>query len=174
VVKFDLPEVKFNPEIDEVPINPYRLKKIIEDVNLYNKDSRLWKQYEAGGEEIPMQYRGRNRYWLTVGEGQDAKYGPYTVVSLYDLDPQEKTLICKYKIVREATKTLTGKELEEVPLQTLAQAEKYVKAARLEAERQERMAKKDPKLTSEIKAHIPLMMAPDAARKRIDARLNPK
>jgi hypothetical protein len=167
---FGLKDVKFIPEIDEIPINPNRLKKIIEDCVEYNLASRQYKKYDSSGGEIPERYRGRNRYWLTAGEGHHELYGDYPIISLYDLDPEAldgRVLICKYRPERPAQKTTTGEELHAVPLQTLAQAEKQIRAAQLEAERQERMAKKDSKLVSEIKIKIPTMMAPTAARRRI-------
>lgn len=178
MVKFELPDRKIIPEVDEVPINPYRLKKVIEDCENYNKDSRLWKQYESDtGEEIPEKYRGRNRYWATPGEGNDDKVGTYTIISIYDLDPSAedgRILICKYRPERAAYRTSKGEEIDATPLQTMQQAEKHIRACQLDAERQERMAKKDPKLVSELKVHMPLMMAPDAARKRINARQTKK
>jgi hypothetical protein len=174
MVKFDLPERKFVPDVDEIGINPHRLKQIIEDAEAYNKDCRLWKKYESDtGEEIPEKYRGRNRYWITAGEGQNDKIGVYTVISVYDLDPSDpdgRVLIAKYRPERAAYRASNGNEIDATPLQTLAQAEKHLKACKLEAERQERMAKKDPKLTSSIKAHIPLLYSPNTARKVIDAR----
>jgi len=168
---FELPDVKFVPEIDEIPINPYRLKKIIADCEEYNSDCRLFKKFDSTGGEIPARYRGRNRYWLTAGEGHHKIYGLYTIISLYDLNPESpdgRILICRYRPERPAQKTTTGQELPAVPLQTLAQAEKAIKAAQLEAERRERMAKKDSKLVNEIKIKIPTLMAPIATRRKID------
>lgn len=168
---FGLKDTKFVPEIDEIPINPYRLKKIIADCEEYNSDCRLYKKYDSTGGEIPARYRGRNRYWMTAGEGHHEIHGDYPLIALYDLDPESpdgRILICRYRPERPAQKTTTGQELPAVPLQTLAQAEKSIRAAQLEAERRERMAKKDSKLVQEIKIKIPTMMAPAATRRRID------
>lgn len=168
---FGLNQIKFVPEIDEIPINPYRLKKIIEDCNEYNTDSKLGKKFDSTGGEIPERYRGRNRYWLTAGEGHHEIHGDYPLISLYDMDPESpdgRVLICRYRPERSAQKTKSGEELPAVPLQTVAQAEKSLRAARLEAERRERMARKDPKLVQDIKIKIPTLMAPSAARRRIN------
>jgi hypothetical protein len=171
MIDFGLRDVKFVPEIDEIDVNPAKLQKILQELEVYNKDCRLWKKYDDTGAEIPMRYRGRNRYWAVVGNANDPAYGEYPVISVYDLDPETldgRILICRYRPARAAQKNMHGTQLDAVPLQTLAQAEKSMRAARLEAERQERMAKKDPKLTSEINVHIPLLYAPDAARRKID------
>lgn len=170
---FGLKNSKFVPEIDEVPINPLRLREILEELEQYNSACRLYRKYDAVGEEIPAKYRGNNRYWATVGEGHHETYGEYPLISIYDLDPEAldgRVLICRYRPERAAQKTKDGKELPAVPLQTIAQAEKQIKAARLEAERQERMKRKDTRLTTDIKVKIPTLLAPTAARRRLDAK----
>jgi hypothetical protein len=170
---FGLKNSKFVPEIDEVPINPHRLREIIEELEQYNLACRLYRKYDAVGEEIPAKYRGRNRYWATVSEGHHETYGEYPLVSIYDQDPEAldgRVLICRYRPERPAQKSTTGGELPAVPLQTIAQAEKQIIAARLEAERQERMKKKDPRLATDIKIKIPTLLAPTAARRRLDAK----
>lgn len=162
---------KYVPEVDEVPINPYRLREIIQEIAEYNLACRLYEKYDSTGGEIPAKYRGRNRYWVTTSEGHHEIHGDYPLISVYDLDPESpegRLLICRYRPERPAMKTNSGKELPAVPLQTLAQAEKQIKAAQLEAERQERMRKKDPRLANDIKIKIPTLMAPLAARRRID------
>jgi len=160
-IDFGLPERRFVPEIDEVPINPFRMKLLIEELETYNLACRQWKKYYEG-EEIPEKYRGRNRYWASPADGNDAEHGPYTIIWIYDLDPSAldgRALIAKYKIAR----------YDGAPLQTLQQAEKHVRAAQLDAERKERQAKKDPRLNNELKVHMPLMYSPTAARRKIDA-----
>ena len=167
MVDFNFPEARFNPELVEIPASMDEIKAIIEDCEDYNRDSRLWKIRDEYGNEIPMKYRGRNRYWITKGETEDTVHGPYTNIQIYDLDPEAKDhrrLIAKYKIVSE----------DGTVMQTIEQAERHVMAARLEAERVERMALKDPKLNSSINIHMPLLYHPDEARKVIDARLNPE
>ena len=64
MVEFELPERSFVPEVDEIRINPYRLKQILEDLEAYNKDCRMGLSRTTDGtdSEIPMKYRGRNRY----------------------------------------------------------------------------------------------------------------
>ena len=104
-------------------------------------------------------------------------HGEYPIVAIYDMDPEAidgRILIAKYAPYRAAYKGSNGNEIEAVPLQTVRQAEKSILAARLEAERQERMGKKDSKLVSEVQVNMPTLMSPNAARRRIDARLNPK
>lgn len=170
---FGLRDTKYVPEIDEVPINPLRLREILEELEQYNAACRLYRKYDAVGDEIPSKYRGRNRYWATAGEGHHETYGDYPLISIYDLDPESldgRVLICRYRPERAAQKTTDGKELPAVPLQTLAQAEKQIIAARLEAERQERMKRKDSRLTTDIKIKIPTLLAPTAARRRLDAK----
>ena len=170
---FGLKNSKFVPEIDEVPINPHRLREIIEELEQYNLACRLYRKYDAVGDEIPAKYRGRNRYWVTTSDGHDEVHGDYPLISIYDQDPESpehRVLICRYRPERPAMKTTTGKDLPAVPLQTVAQAEKQIRAAQLEAERQERMRKKDPRLTTDLKIKIPTLMAPAAARRRIDEK----
>ncbi len=181
MVEFELPERSFVPEVDEIRINPYRLKLILEDMEAYNKDSRLGLSRTTDGTdtEIPLKYRGRNRYWTpkTPGTGHHEVHGEYPIVAIYDMDPEAidgRILIAKYVPYRAAYKDCQGNEIEAVPLQTVRQAEKSILAARLEAERQERMGKKDSKLVSEVRVNMPTLMSPNAARRRIDARLNPK
>lgn len=181
MVDFELPERSFVPEVDEIRINPYRLKQILEDIESYNKDSRMGLSRTTDGtdSEIPIKYRGRNRYWTpkTPSTGNHKVYGEYPVICIYDMDPEAidgRILIAKYVPYRAAYKDSKGNEIEAVPLQTVKQAEKSILAARLEAERQERMAKKDSRLVSEVKVQMPLLMAPNAARRQIDARNNPK
>jgi hypothetical protein len=167
MVDFGIPEHKFLPEIDEQPITMENFKKIIEELEIYNKDSRLWKKYDSSGGEIPERYRGRNRYWVNQGEGNDETIGPYTLISIYDLDPEAKDgrrLICRYKIVDNDGIT---------PLQSLEQAERHAMAARMEAERQERMAKKDSKLVSALHIQMPTLYRPEEARKIVEVKLNP-
>lgn len=181
MVEFDLPERSFVPEVDEIRINPYRLKQILEDMESYNKDSRLGLSRTTDGtdSEIPLKYRGRNRYWTprTPGTGHHEVHGEYPVICIYDMDPEAidgRILIARYVPYRAAYKDSKGNEVDAVPLQTVKQAEKSILAARLEAERQERMGKKDSKLVSEVQVNMPTLMSPNAARRRIDARLNPK
>ena len=169
---FDIPDRNSLPEVDEVPINPYRLQKIMEEDEKYNGLSRQSAAFDEKGVPIPPQYWGRNRYRIVVAEGQDSTYGPYPIISIYDLVPgiKDGLLIAKYRPMRAAYKATDGAEVAAVPLQTLEQADRHGRACRLEAERAERMTKKDPRLNASIAIHMPLLMAPEASRKRINVQ----
>jgi hypothetical protein len=84
---------------------------------------------------------------------------------VYDLDPRTtdgKALLIRYKIVDPQGNSV----------QTQAMAAKHVRAARLEAERKERMAKKDPKLNNEVKFKMPDIFRPAKAIKKALEALN--
>jgi hypothetical protein len=161
-----LPERSFIPELDEIPITPGKIKKVIEELENYNRACRLWYATDDAGNSIPERYRGRNRYHESTGEGLDDQIGAYTVLSIYDLDPEsasKKVLIARYRIANS----------DGSHLQTKAQAEKHIKAARLNAEREERQIRKDPALQAEIKVKLPTFYSPEVVRRKINAELNP-
>jgi hypothetical protein len=172
MVDFEIPDRSIVPEVDEIDINPHRLQKIMEETENYNSYSRQSAAYDDFKTPIPERFWGRNRYRIVVSEGQDATYGPYSIVSIYELIPgmKEGLLIAKYRPTRAAYKDSKGSEIGAVPLQTVEQADRHALACRMNAEREERMARKDPKLTASVAIHMPILMAPDAARKRINAR----
>jgi hypothetical protein len=45
-------------------------------------------------------------------------------------------------------------------------AAKHIQACRLEAERKERMAKKDPRLNREVEIHMPAIFKPEKAKEK--------
>ena len=57
-------------------------------------------------------------------------------------------------------------------IQTQAMAAKHIQAARLEAERKERMAKKDPALNNQVKIHMPAIYRPGKAQQKAVEALN--
>jgi hypothetical protein len=158
---FNLPEAKYVPEVDEVPITLAKLKKIIEWCNAYNLKCKLGAAQDDDGNAIPLNYVGRNRYWLSMGEGQDEAVGPYSMVSLYDLNPSasdSRTLLVRYRITDSRGDIV----------QTAAQAAKHIHACRLEAERKEAMARKDPKLNETVNIHMPSVYKPSKAIEKVD------
>jgi hypothetical protein len=158
---FNFPETKFCPEVDEVLITLAKLKKIVEWSNAYNLKCRLGAAKDDDGNPIPLNYMGHNRYWISMGEGTDETVGPYSLVSVYDLNPSEtdtRTLLVRYKI----TDSQGG------IVQTEAQAAKHIRACRLEAERKEAMAKKDPKLNESVNIHMPAIYRPERASKMVE------
>lgn len=160
--EFKLPDVKFVPEIDIVGITLSRLKKQIEWCNEYNLAARMGG-LDPSGDPIPDRYIGKNRYWITEGEGLDQEIGSYPMFLIYDLDPRAldgRALIVRYKIV----------DPQGNPVQTQKMAAKHIQAARLEAERKERMAKKNPALNNAIKVKMPDIFRPvKAAKKALEA-----
>ena len=74
--EFHLKEVKFVPEIEEIPITLAKFKKQIEWFNDYNMAARLGK-LDPDGDAIPVRYIGKNRYWVVEGEGSDSIVGAY-------------------------------------------------------------------------------------------------
>lgn len=157
---FNLPESKFIPEVDELPITLAKMKKIIEWTNEYNLKCRLGAAQDADGNPIPVQYLGRNRYWISYGEGSDEAVGPYSLISVYDLDPsaiESRTLLVRYRITDSRGNLV----------QTAAQAQKHIRACRLEAERKEAMAKKDPKLNESVNIHMPAIYKPEKAIEKV-------
>jgi hypothetical protein len=153
---FNLIEAKYVPEVDEVPITLAKFKKIIEWSNAYNLSCRLGAANDSEGAAIPVIYLGRNRYWLSLGEGNDEIIGPYSQVSVYDLAPNgidSGTLLVRYKITDSRGNIV----------QTAAQAAKHIHACRLEAERKEAMAKKDPKLNEQVAIHMSAVYTPTKA-----------
>jgi len=162
--EFKLPEARFVPEVDEKPITYIKLKDIIEWLAEYNLCSCIGKNDQVG-DAIPARYLGHNRYWITESQGQDDAIGAYSLFSIYDLDPRSpdgRVLLIRYRL------TDSRGDL----VQTRAQAIKHIRAARLEAERAERMKKKDPKLTSTISIHMPAIYKPVKAQKKALEALN--
>ena len=156
--EFKIPEVRYIPEVDEVPITLTSLKAQIEWINAYNLQCRLGAD-DLNGDEIPIRYISRNRYWIHESEGIDATVGPYVQFSVYDLDPRSpdgRRLLIRYKLTDENGNIV----------QTVAMARKHIEAARLEATRAELMAKKDPKLNNVVKIHMPEVFAPEEAMQR--------
>ena len=162
--EFNLPDVKFVPEVDEIAITLAGFKKQIDWMNAYNCASRLG-QNDPEGDVIPARYIGKNRYWAVEGEGIDEKVGAYPLFAIYDLDPRAtdgRVLLVRYKITDSQGTTL----------QTRAMAAKHIRAARLEAERKERMAKKDPRLNHEVNIHMPAVYRPEKAQQKAMEALN--
>lgn len=162
--EFKLPDVKFVPEVDEMPITLAKFKRMIEWINEYNLASRMGAN-DPAGDPIPTRYIGKNRYWIIEGNGIDEKIGDYALFSLYDLDPRAsdgKILLIRYRL------TDSRGEL----VQTQAQAAKHIQAARLDAERKERMARKDPKLTNAVNIHMPAIYKPEKAQTKALEGLN--
>lgn len=158
---FNLPETKFVPDVDEKPITLAKMKKIIEWTNEYNLKCRLGAAQDDDGNPIPAQYLGRNRYWMSYGEGQDEAVGPYSMISVYDLNPSapdSRTLLVRYRITDSRGNLV----------QTAAQAAKHIQACRLEAERKEAMARKDPKLNESVNIHMPAIYKPVKAIQKVD------
>lgn len=162
--EFKLPEVKFVPEVDEIPVTLAKFKDIIDWSNAYNLASRMGQNDQAG-DAIPARYIGKNRYWIAESEGQDEKVGPYASFSIYDLDPRApdgRVLLVRYRLTDSRNNLV----------QTQAQASKHIAAARLEAERKERMAKKDPKLNDSVDIHMPAIYTPAKAQAKALEGLN--
>lgn len=156
--EFKLPETKFVPEVDEISITLARFRSQIDWINEYNLCARQGK-LDPAGDEIPARYIGRNRYWAIEGEGQDPTVGAYPLFSIYDLDPRAadgRVLLARYRI------TDSGGNL----VQTRAMAAKHIQAARLEAERKERMARKDPRLNNTVDVHMPAIYRPAKAQEK--------
>ena len=162
--EFNLPNIRFVPEVDEISITLAKFKKQIDWMNAYNCASRLG-QNDPEGDAIPARYIGKNRYWAVEGEGIDDKVGAYPLFAIYDLDPRAtdgRVLLVRYKIT----------DSQGNAVQTQAMAAKHIHAARLEAERKERMAKKDPKLNLNVNIHMPAIYRPDKAQKKALEALN--
>lgn len=144
---------EYIPEIKPQPITEANYKTMILEHELYNKDCRLFKAFTEDGEEIPLKYRGANRYWKTEGVMLDPVIGEHTLYFIYELDPEEpggRVLLAVYYITNEA-----GEKLQD-----MSQIQKHTKAARMEAERQERMSRKYPELVSKIDTKLPQLMTP--------------
>ena len=161
--EFQLPDVRFIPGIDEIGITLSKLKNAIEWCNEYNLASRMGGLDQAG-DTIPDRYLGKNRYWISESEGLDPAIGSYPLFCVYDLDPRQpdKILLIRYRIVDPQGNLV----------QTQAMAAKHIQAARLEAERKERMAKKDPALNNAIKVKMPDIFRPVKAVKKALEALN--
>lgn len=161
---FNLPETRYIPEVDEVSITLARLKTIIAWTNSYNLQCKLGAAKDENGDPIPIQYVGRNRYWMSYAEGYDEVAGPYSLVVVYDLDPSlpdGRTLLVRYKITDSRGNIV----------QTAAQAQKHMIACQLEADRQEQMKKKDPRLTSSIDIHMPAIYSAKKAMEQLKKTL---
>ena len=76
--EFKLPDVRYIPDIDEVPITLARFKQQIEWINEYNLAARMGG-LDPAGDNIPARYIGKNRYWANESEGRDEVMGPYPV-----------------------------------------------------------------------------------------------
>lgn len=162
--EFNLPNIKFVPEVDEIAVTLAKFKKQIDWMNSYNCASRLG-QNDPEGDAIPARYIGKNRYWAVEGEGIDEKVGAYPLFAIYDLDPRApggQVLLVRYKIT----------DSQGSLLQTQAMAAKHIQAARLEAERKERMARKDPKLNFGVSIHMPAVYRPGKAQQKALEALN--
>jgi hypothetical protein len=156
--EFKLPEIRFIPDVDEMPITLENLKAQIEWINSYNLQSRLGAD-DPNGDPVPVRYIGKNRYWIHESEGVDPTVGSYAQFSVYDLDPRApdgRRLLVRYKLTDE----------EGNIVQTVAMARKHIEAARLEAERSEAMKRKDPKLNETVKIHMPAIYTPEEAIKK--------
>lgn len=156
------------PDKQVLGISPTALKEVLEELEAYNLQCRLGRRYDQYEREIPIKYRGINRYWWPsqFDEAPDELLGSTHILPIYDTDPEyrEKTLLVRYQVQDE----------DGTPMQTLAVAEKHIRAARLEADRKERMLMKNPELSASPKIVLPDFHRPDAARRLIDDRLNPK
>jgi hypothetical protein len=162
--EFRLPDVKFVPEVDEIPITLAKFKSVIEWANHYNLQSKLGKN-DHDGDAIPTRYIGRNRYWISESVGHDETVGDYALFSVYDLDPRApdgRVLLVRYRLT-DARGDL---------VQTQAQAAKHIQACRLEVERQEAMEKKDPKLNQTVNIHMPAIYKPAKAQAKALETLN--
>jgi hypothetical protein len=162
--EFKLPDVNFVPEIDEISITLASFKKVVEWANEYNLQSRMGAD-DQNGDSIPARYLGKNRYWIQESEGHDPSVGTYALFSVYDMDPRApegRRLLIRYRL------TDSRGDL----VQTKAQASKHIAACRLEAERKERMAKKDPRLNREVDIHMPAIYKPEKAQKKALEAMN--
>ena len=95
----------------------------------------------------------------------DQEIGSYPMFLVYDLDPRAtdgRALIVRYKIV----------DPQGNQVQTQKMAAKHIQSARLEAERKERMAKKNPALNNTIKVKMPDIFRPARAVKKALEALN--
>ena len=154
--EFKLPDVNFVPEIDEISITLASFKKVVEWANEYNLQSRMGAD-DQNGDPVPARYLGKNRYWIQEGEGYDSTVGSYALFSVYDMDPRSPE--CRRLLVRYRLTDSRGNLV-----QTQAMAAKHIQACRLEAERKERMAKKDPKLNQTVDIHLPDIFTPEKAK----------
>ena len=154
--EFKLPDINFVPEIDEISITLASFKKVVEWANEYNLQSRMGAD-DPNGDPIPVRYLGKNRYWIQEGEGYDSTVGSYALFSVYDMDPRSpegRRLLVRYRLTDSRGNLV----------QTQAMAAKHIQACRLEAERKERMAKKDPKLNQTVDIHLPDIFTPEKAK----------
>jgi hypothetical protein len=156
--EFKLPDVNFVPEIDEISITLASFKKVVEWANEYNLQSRMGAD-DQNGDPVPPRYLGKNRYWIQEGEGHDSEVGSYALFSVYDMDPRSpdgRRLLVRYRLTDSRGNLV----------QTQAMAAKHIQACRLEAERKERMAKKDPRLNREVDIHLPAIFKPEKAKEK--------
>lgn len=154
--EFKLPDTKFVPDIDEIPVTLAKLKAVIEWINDYNLASKMGRD-DPAGDPIPARYIGKNRYWISEGTGIDEMVGEYPLFSVYDLDPRGtdgRVLLVRYRLTDSRGQLV----------QTQAMAAKHIQACRLEAERKERMAKKDPRLNQTVDIHLPAIFTPEKAK----------
>jgi hypothetical protein len=152
---FNLPEVTTIPGTDEVPVTLAKFKKICEWTNDHNLQCKLGAETDNDGSPIPVYCVGKNHYWLSYGEGQDDAIGPYILISVYDVHEgmEKKVLLKRYRITDSRGNIV----------QTADMAQKHIRACRLEAERKEAMARKDPKLNEAVNIHMPAIYKPEKA-----------
>jgi hypothetical protein len=155
-----------SPDRQITGITPDNLKVVLEELEAYNLQCRLFRKYDQYQKEIPIQYRGINRYWWQdFQESTNEKGEVEHILAIYDNNPEfaTKTLLVRYRIEDE----------NGMPMTTIATAEKHIQAARLEYDRQQRMAAKNPTLSDSPKITMPVFHTPTEARRILDAQLNP-
>jgi hypothetical protein len=156
-----------NPEYQVTGITPDALLEMLQELEKYNLRCAQGRKYDQYEVEIPIKYRGIRKYWWPKDfqEVTDEKGLITHVLPIYDNDPEfdNKILLIRYQIQDE----------DGTPMQTLAAAEKHIRAARLESERQEMMAQKNPALNEAPKIILPEFHRPEDARQILDAKLNP-
>jgi hypothetical protein len=137
----------------------------LEELEAYNLQCRLGRKYDQYQAEIPIKYRGINRYYWPgyFQEVTDDKLGISHILPIYDNDPEypDKLLLVRYQIQDE----------DGTPMQTLAAAEKHIRAVNLEYERQRLMALKNPTLVEAPKILLPEFHRPEDAKAILDTKL---
>ena len=156
-----------NPSRQTTGITPDGLKEVLEELEAYNLKCRLGRKYDQYQKEIPIEYRGINKYWWSneFEEIDNGSGGIEQILSIYDTNPLigQRLLLVRYCIQDE----------DGTPMLTLAAAEKHIQAARMEYDRQQRMAIKRPELVYSPKVSLPEFHRPNAAKEILDAKLNP-
>jgi len=154
-----------NADMQVKGITPDALKETLEELETYNLQCRLGRKYDQYQVEIPIKYRGINRYWWPgyFQEVTDEKLGITHILPIYDNDPEypDKLLLVRYQIQDE----------DGTPMQTLAATEKHIRAVQMEYDRQQRMALKNPTLAEAPKIVLPEFHRPEDAKAILDTKL---